>query len=133
MCKGHIEKAAKQAGAASADWDKAAKVLKVTFDATKTSTDKIEEAVAAAGYDTEHKVASADAYGKLDECCQYDRTSKTALAENASCCKPGASCCTEGVECKKECQKMVKKWHVAKKTQNVVKMALVANKMYRSN
>lgn len=101
MCKGHIEKAAKQAGAASADWDKVAKVLKVTYDGSKTSTDKIEDAVAAAGYDTEHKVATAEAYGKLDECCQYERTSKTAVAETASCCKPGASCCADGVTCKK--------------------------------
>ena len=74
MCKGHIEKAAKEAGAVTANWDKAAKVLKVSFDASKTSTDKIEDAVAAAGYDTEHKVASAEAYSKLDECCQYDCT-----------------------------------------------------------
>ena len=101
MCKGHIEKAAKQAGATSADWDKVAKVLKVTFDASKTSTDKIEDAVAAAGYDTEHKVATAEAYGKLDECCQYERMSKTAVAETANCCKPGASCCADGVACKK--------------------------------
>jgi hypothetical protein len=101
MCKGHIEKAAMQAGAVSANWDKVAKVLKVSFDASKTSTDKIEDAVAAAGYDTEHKVATAESYGKLDECCQYDRTSKTAVAENASCCKPGASCCADGVTCKK--------------------------------
>ena len=101
MCKGHIEKAAKNAGAASADWDKVAKVLKVTFDANKTSTDKIEDAVAVAGYDTEHKVASTIAYNKLDQCCQYDRTSKTAVAENASCCKPGAICCADGVACKK--------------------------------
>ena len=69
MCKGHIEKAAKEAGAASASWDKVAKVLKFTFDAAKTSTDKIEEAVAAAGYDTE-------AYNDLDECCQYKRVKK---------------------------------------------------------
>lgn len=76
MCKGHIEKAAKEAGAATASWDKVAKVLKFTFDAAKTSTDKIEEAVAAAGYDTEHKKASTEAYTKLDECCQYDRVKK---------------------------------------------------------
>jgi hypothetical protein len=82
MCKAHIEKAAKQAGATTAAWDKAAKVLKVSFDVDKTSTDKIEDAVAAAGYDTEHKVASADAYSKLDECCQYDRKVKTTNAEN---------------------------------------------------
>ena len=76
MCKGHIEKAAKEAGAVGASWDKVAKVLKFTFDAAKTSTDKIEEAVAAAGYDTEHKKASTDAYNNLDECCQYNRVKK---------------------------------------------------------
>jgi hypothetical protein len=101
MCKGHIEKAAKQAGAASADWDKVAKVLKVTYDDSKTSPDKIEDAVAAAGYDTEHKVASKEAYSKLDECCQYDRVAKSDVADKASCCKAGASCCTDGVACKK--------------------------------
>ena len=76
MCKGHIEKAAKEAGAAKAEWDKVAKVLSVTFDAAKTSTDKIEAAVAAAGYDTENKEASTEAYKKLDECCQYKRKKK---------------------------------------------------------
>jgi mercuric ion binding protein len=115
MCKAHIEKAAKEAGAVTANWDKAAKVLKVSFDASKTSTDKIEDAVAAAGYDTEHKVATADAYGKLDECCQYDRTSKTAVAENASCCKPGASCCADGVVCKKGMSKDGKEMECCKK------------------
>ena len=80
MCKGNIEKAAMKAGAVSADWDKAAKVLKVSFNASKTSSDKIEEAVAAAGYDTEHKVASAEAYSKLEECCQYDRAGYAAGA-----------------------------------------------------
>jgi len=115
MCKGHIEKAAKQAGAVSADWDKVAKVLKVTFNAANTSSDKIEDAVAAAGFDTEHKVATADAYSKLDECCQYDRVAKNAVADNASCCKPGASCCTEGVACKKDMAKDSKDMTCCKK------------------
>jgi hypothetical protein len=73
MCKGHIEKAAKAAGATTASWDKVSKILKITFDAAKTSTDKIEDAIAKVGYDTEHKVANAEAYSKLDECCQYER------------------------------------------------------------
>ncbi len=73
MCKGHIEKAAKAAGATTANWDKVSKILKISFDAGKTSTDKIEDAIAQVGYDTEHKTANADAYGKLDECCQYER------------------------------------------------------------
>ena len=76
MCKKHIEKAAKEAGATAANWDKVSKVLTVSFDAGKTSTDKIETSVAAAGYDTEHKQASEEAYKKLDECCQYDRKTK---------------------------------------------------------
>ncbi len=76
MCKKHIEKAAKDAGATIASWDKVTKLLTVSFEAGKTSTDKIEAAVAGAGYDTEHKEASLEAYKKLDECCQYDRKAK---------------------------------------------------------
>ena len=76
MCKKHIEKAAKDAGATTANWDKVSKILAVTFDAGKTNTDKIETAIAGAGYDTEHKEANAEAYKKLDECCQYDRKKK---------------------------------------------------------
>lgn len=75
-CKKHIEKAAKDAGATTAIWDKTTKLLSLTFDAGKTSTDKIETAIAGVGYDTEHKVASEEAYKKLDECCQYDRKKK---------------------------------------------------------
>jgi hypothetical protein len=76
MCKKNIEKAAKAAGATQANWDKVAKLLTVSFDAAKTSTEKIEISVAAAGYDTEHKEANAEAYKKLEECCQYDRKKK---------------------------------------------------------
>jgi mercuric ion binding protein len=76
MCKKHIEKAAKDAGATTANWDKVTKILTVSFEAGKTTTDKIETAIAGAGYDTEHKEASAEAYKKLDECCQYDRKTK---------------------------------------------------------
>ena len=76
MCKKHIEKAAKEAGATTANWDKVTKILAVTFETGKTSTDKIETAIAGAGYDTEHKEASVEAYKKLDECCQYDRKKK---------------------------------------------------------
>ena len=75
-CKKHIEKAALDAGATIATWDKATKILSVTFDAAKTNTDKIETAVAGAGYDTKNKVATEEAYKKLEECCQYDRKKK---------------------------------------------------------
>ncbi len=76
MCKKHIEKAAKDAGASTASWDKVSKLLTVSFDASKTSSDKIETSIAGAGYDTEHKIATEEAYKKLDECCQYDRKTK---------------------------------------------------------
>ena len=76
MCKKHIEKAAKDAGATSASWDKVSKLLTISFDASKTNTDKIETSIAGAGYDTEHKQATEEAYKKLDECCQYDRKTK---------------------------------------------------------
>ena len=76
MCKKHIEKAAKDAGATSASWDKVSKLLTISFDVSKTNTDKIETSIAGAGYDTEHKQATEEAYKKLDECCQYDRKTK---------------------------------------------------------
>jgi hypothetical protein len=76
MCKKHIETAAMDAGATTAIWNKATKLLTLTFDAGKTDADKIETAIAGAGYDTEHKSATEEAYKKLDECCQYDRKKK---------------------------------------------------------
>jgi hypothetical protein len=76
MCKKHIEKAAKDAGATTASWDKVSKLLTISFDASKTNTDKIETSIAGAGYDTENKKATEEAYKKLDECCQYDRKTK---------------------------------------------------------
>jgi mercuric ion binding protein len=72
MCKSSIEKAAKSAGATTASWDMDAKLLTLVFD-SKSSLDKIEAAVAAVGYDTEHKTASKAAYDALHECCKYER------------------------------------------------------------
>ena len=41
---------------------------------------KIESAIAAIGYDTEHKTATKASYDALHECCKYDRVS-TQVAE----------------------------------------------------
>jgi len=73
MCRSHIQKAAKEAGATVAKWNEDTKVLSITFDESKTSSKKIQEKIAAAGYDTQDATASEAAYKKLDECCQYDR------------------------------------------------------------
>jgi mercuric ion binding protein len=73
MCKETIEKAAKSAGATEALWNEEAKVLTVTYASSKTSNKKIQEKVAAAGYDTETVRATEKAYKKLPGCCQYER------------------------------------------------------------
>ena len=78
MCKSSIEKAAKSAGATNASWDADAKLLTLIFD-SKTSLEKIETAVAAVGYDTEHKTATNDAYNALHECCKYERAAAPAV------------------------------------------------------
>jgi copper chaperone CopZ len=79
MCKSSIEKAAKTAGATTANWDMDAKLLTLMFDG-KTNLDRIETAIAAIGYDTEHKTATNASYDALHECCKYDRGS-TQVAE----------------------------------------------------
>jgi len=107
MCKKNIETAAKAAGALTAAWDKTTKVLTVAYDASATSTDKIETAIANAGYDTEHQTASTEAYSKLDECCQYERAAKKANHE-MSCCKDkkceskSMDCCKKDATCSKD-------------------------------
>ncbi len=76
MCKKKIEKAAKEAGAYSAVWDKETKLLKLTYNGTLTNTKKIQESIAAAGYDTRDVTASEASYNSLDECCRSPRTPK---------------------------------------------------------
>lgn len=73
MCEKTIEQAAKVRGVSSADWDTETKLLSLTYDKSKTSTDAIEKSIARAGYDTEHATADQKAYDKLHGCCQYDR------------------------------------------------------------
>ena len=80
MCKKTIEKAAKSSGATTANWDVDSKKLTVTYSTDKTSNQKIQEAIAAAGYDTRDLVADNNAYDKLDECCKYDRKAAAAAS-----------------------------------------------------
>lgn len=91
MCKKHIETAAKEAGVAYASWNKDSKVLTVKYASTKTSTAKIETAVAAAGYDTQDVKATDEAYKKLDDCCQYKREAVT-TSSIKSCCDKNEIC-----------------------------------------
>jgi len=74
MCKARIEKAAKSVeGVTKATWDATEKMLKVTYDDTKTTALKIEEAVAKVGHDTDHVKADTKTYDALPGCCKYAR------------------------------------------------------------
>ena len=118
MCKSKIEKAAKSAGATYALWDVNAKELTVKYNSTSANSAKIQQSVAAAGYDTEKVKATDEAYNKLHSCCQYERTAAPAVTESCctadgtckhadqACCKDGKcnkdmACCKDGV-CAKE-------------------------------
>lgn len=74
MCKKHIEKSALAAGAIQANWDKKTKFLVINYDSSVTNSARIQTAIAASGYDTQDFKATDEAYKKLEECCQYDRT-----------------------------------------------------------
>ena len=111
-CKKHIETAAKEAGATSAVWNKDTKFLTLKFDAKKTDSKKIQQKVAAAGYDTQDATATKKAYDKLDECCQYERkvAKPTSKISNKNCCVNMAACttlncsnCTTNKVCSSNC------------------------------
>ncbi len=94
-CKKRIETAAKKAGATAASWNEETKNLTVSFDGTKTSTDKIEQAIIAKGHDTENFSAAAKAYNNLPGCCQYERkvvATEVGTGKDKKC-NQGKSCC----------------------------------------
>ncbi len=76
MCKKTIEKAAKDAGASFADWNKSTKKMTVKFKSKKTDLSKIQQKIADAGYDNAGAKASDSSYNNLHGCCQYDRSGK---------------------------------------------------------
>ncbi len=85
MCKTTIEKAAKSGGAKTANWNEDSKELKVTYAVTKTSSAKIQEAIARSGYDTQDFTAVKTAYDNLHGCCKYDRKESTATTVSYVC------------------------------------------------
>ncbi|GAA4326741.1 heavy-metal-associated domain-containing protein [Flaviaesturariibacter amylovorans] len=101
MCQKKIEATAKKAGATSASWNTDSKVLSVSYNSKSTSAAKIQEAIAAVGYDTPGFKATDESYSKLHSCCKYERGAAAA----ASCCDSekckGSACMTDG-HCKKD-------------------------------
>jgi mercuric ion binding protein len=76
MCKKTIEKAAKSDGVEKAEWNRETKVFTLVYNPAVISNEKIQKAIAAAGYDTEKFTGDNKAYEKLPGCCHYDRKKK---------------------------------------------------------
>ncbi|MCD1119065.1 TonB-dependent receptor domain-containing protein [Chryseobacterium turcicum] len=75
-CKARIEKAAKSAGANSAEWSAEKQMIVLDFDSSKTSADQILKKIAEVGHDNEKYKTTDDVYKKLPGCCLYDRDLK---------------------------------------------------------
>ena len=100
MCKSKIEKAAKDAGAATASWNMDTKILTITYTSSSTNTAKIQEKIASVGYDNEGAKATNESYDKLHACCKYDRGT-VATGTKPDCCKKSKDCHKDG-KCAKE-------------------------------
>jgi mercuric ion binding protein len=73
MCKETLEKAmAYEKGVKSSNLDVASKILTVTYDPKKTTSDKIKLAVTKTGYDADEMLADVKAYDNLNMCCKKD-------------------------------------------------------------
>ena len=72
-CKKTIEDASKLSGVKEANWNVDSKLMTVKFDTTQVNLDAIEQNIAKAGYDNDKYFGDDYAYGKLKECCQYER------------------------------------------------------------
>ncbi len=104
MCKSKIEKAAKTAGVDDAKWDSDAKTITVKYNSSTTNAAKIQQAIAAVGYDTRDVKATDEAYNKLHGCCKYDRGAATTEEQKMDCCKDG-KCSKPGHDGKDCCKK----------------------------
>ncbi len=84
MCKATIEQAGNVKKEAHVTWDQNTKMATLTYNSGKTNPDEILKRIALAGYDSESFLAPDDAYAKLPDCCQYDRTLKPAAKSKAT-------------------------------------------------
>lgn len=73
MCKSTIEKAGNKKNQSKVDWNKDTKMATISYDSLQTTKEDILDRIAGVGYDSKNFSATADAYGKLPECCQYKR------------------------------------------------------------
>ena len=95
MCVERIEKAANSIdGVTKSEWNKNTKMMKVTFEASKTDMHKIQKAIAAVGHDTKEFKAKNKDYNNLPSCCQYDRPKESDCGSKSH--KPCSTPCKKG-------------------------------------
>lgn len=76
MCQSRIHKVTRKIeGVVECNWNEDTQILTVEYDKDLTNTEAIEEAVSAAGHDTQNMKAPDDVYENLPACCYYDRKS----------------------------------------------------------
>lgn len=74
QCQKRIQKAALSvSGVKSAVWDISTHQLTLILNEEKTTLEKVEQAVAKVGHDTQNVKATNEAYDNLHSCCKYDR------------------------------------------------------------
>ena len=74
MCKTKIEKAATGVeGVKTAKWNAVSGKMKIKFNPAITNNEKIQQAIAIIGYDTEKHKATDEVYNNLHHCCKYER------------------------------------------------------------
>ncbi|MCB9252272.1 MAG: ATPase [Flavobacteriales bacterium] len=75
MCKKTMETALMEKGI-QGNWDKNTKMMEVTYDSLKYTSQQVHEIIAQSGYDTEKATADDQTYNNLHECCKYERKGK---------------------------------------------------------
>ncbi len=73
MCKTRIENVVSSQPSAKGEWNQGTKILTITYDESKTNSDKILKLVADAGNDNEKYESDDDTYESLPGCCLYER------------------------------------------------------------
>ncbi len=74
MCKKRIEKAAYSVkGVKSAQWHVNHQDMHLVIDENRTSIDKVHQAIADVGHDTDKIKAKDEVYQELHGCCLYER------------------------------------------------------------
>ena len=76
MCKAQIEAAGNHDNVSKVEWNLHTQIATISYDARKTSLNKILKKIALAGFDNERYLAPDTVYEKLEDCCHYEREAK---------------------------------------------------------